>query len=158
MTNGSLGRVSKTDAGWMREALSLARRAGISGEVPVGAVVVRDEILIGRGWNHPIAAHDPSAHAEIIAMREAALALQNYRLADTTLYVTLEPCAMCAGAMVHARIRRLVFGALDPRAGAAGSIFNITQTPALNHRVDITSGVLAEQCGELLKSFFSRRR
>jgi len=146
------------DEQWMQEALLLAHRAEAAGEVPVGAVVIKDGVIIGRGFNQPISAHDPTAHAEIIAMREAARALNNYRLTDTTLYVTLEPCAMCAGAMVHARIRRLVFGAADPRAGAAGSIFNIVQMPELNHRVEITSGVLAEQCGELLKIFFLQRR
>ena len=142
----------------MHEALLFARRAEAAGEVPVGAVVVKDGVIIGRGFNQPISAHDPTAHAEIIAMREAARTLKNYRLTDAVLYVTLEPCAMCAGAMVHARIRRLVFGALDPRAGAAGSLFNIVQTPALNHRVDITAGVLAEQCSGLLKGFFFQRR
>ena len=149
---------NEVDEHWMQEALTLARKAGAIGEVPVGAVVVKQGAIIGRGWNHPIAAHDPTAHAEIIAIREAARTLENYRLTDTTLYVTLEPCAMCAGAMVHARLRRLVFGAPDPRAGAAGSLFNIVQTPVLNHRVDLVGGVLAEQCGELLKSFFSQRR
>ncbi len=142
----------------MREALAFAREAKAEGEVPVGAVVVKQGAIIGRGRNHPIAAHDPTAHAEIIAIREAARTLGNYRLTDTTLYVTLEPCAMCAGTMLHARIRRLVFGAADPRAGAAGSLCNIVQTPALNHRVDLAGGVLAEQCGELLKVFFSQRR
>lgn len=146
------------DEKWMREALMLASKAGAAGEVPVGAVVVKDDAIIGRGWNQPITAHDPTAHAEIIAMREAARTLENYRLTDTTLYVTLEPCAMCAGAMLHARIRHLVFGAPDPRAGAAGSIFNIVQTPVLNHSVEIISGVLAEQCGALLKGFFLQRR
>jgi len=149
---------NEVDEHWMQEALTLARKAGAVGEVPVGAVVVKQGAIIGRGWNHPIAAHDPTAHAEIIAIREAARTLENYRLTDTTLYVTLEPCAMCAGAMVHARVSRLVFGAPDPRAGAAGSLFNIIQTPALNHRVDLAGGVLAEQCGELLKGFFSQRR
>lgn len=142
----------------MREALAFAREAKAEGEVPVGAVVVKQGAIIGHGWNHPIAAHDPTAHAEIIAIREAACTLGNYRLTDTTLYVTLEPCAMCAGAVVHARVSRLVFGAPDPRAGAAGSLFNIVQTPVLNHRVDLVGGVLAEQCGELLKVFFSQRR
>jgi len=142
----------------MQAALRLASKAGAANEVPVGAVVVKDGAIIGRGWNHPIGAHDPTAHAEIIAMRAAARTLENYRLTDTTLYVTLEPCAMCAGTMVHARVRRLVFGAPDPRAGAAGSLFNIVQTPALNHRVDVTAGVLAEPCGELLTGFFSQRR
>lgn len=146
------------DSAWMRAALELARKAEAEGEVPVGTVVVRDGVIIGRGWNHPISAKDPTAHAEIIAMREAAQALDNYRLLDTTLYVTLEPCAMCAGAMVHARIRRLVFGAPDPRAGAAGSVFDIVHSPALNHRLDVAGGVLAGECGELLKRFFELRR
>lgn len=149
---------SEIDAVWMRAALELAQQAQAAGEVPVGAVVVKDGAIIGRGWNHPIGTHDPSAHAEIIAMREAACALKNYRLTDTTLYVTLEPCAMCAGAMLHARIRRLVFGAADARAGAAGSIFNIVQAESLNHRVEITSGVLMEPCAVLLKCFFADRR
>lgn len=146
------------DSAWMRAALELARKAEAEGEVPVGTVVVKDGVIIGRGWNHPISAKDPTAHAEIIAMREAAQALDNYRLLDTTLYVTLEPCAMCAGAMVHARIRRLVFGAPDPRAGAAGSVFDIVHSPALNHRLDVAGGVLAGECGELLKRFFELRR
>ena len=142
----------------MQEALTLARKAGAIGEVPVGAVVVKQGAIIGRGWNHPIAAHDPTAHAEIIAIREAARTLENYRLTDATLYVTLEPCAMCAGAMVHARIRRLVFGAADPRAGAAGSVFNLLQAAPLNHSLDVSGGTLAEECGELLKQFFAQRR
>jgi tRNA(adenine34) deaminase len=146
------------DERWMQEALRLAHQAEAAGEVPVGAVVVKDGVIIGRGFNQPISAHDPTAHAEIIAMREAARTLKNYRLTDAVLYVTLEPCAMCAGAMVHARIKRLVFGAPDPRAGAAGSVFNIVQTPALNHRLEITSAVLTELCAELLKGFFLRRR
>ncbi|MDE2140047.1 MAG: tRNA adenosine(34) deaminase TadA [Gammaproteobacteria bacterium] len=146
------------DCAWMRAALELARKAQEAGEVPVGAVVVKDDTVIGRGWNHPISAHDPTAHAEIIAMREAAQALGNYRLTDTALYVTLEPCAMCAGAMVHARIKRLVFGAADPRAGAAGSVFDIVRAPALNHQLDIAGGVLAEECGAVLKQFFVGRR
>jgi len=142
----------------MQEALRLARQAEVAGEVPVGAVVVKDGVIIGRGFNQPISAHDPTAHAEIMAMREAAHALKNYRLTDAVLYVTLEPCSMCAGAMVHARIKRLVFGAPDPRAGAAGSVFNLLQAPALNHRVAITTGVLIEPCAELLKRFFAERR
>ncbi len=142
----------------MQEALILARKAEAEGEVPVGALVVRDGAIIGRGWNHPIAVHDPTAHAEIIAMREAAQKLNNYRLTNTTLYVTLEPCAMCAGAMVHARVKRLVFGATDPRAGAAGSVFNLVQTAYLNHRLEVTGGVMAEECGEILKQFFVDRR
>jgi tRNA(adenine34) deaminase len=146
------------DETFMRRALELARQAEIAGEVPVGAVIARDGVIIAEGWNQPIRAHDPSAHAEMIALRTAGKALSSYRLLDTTLYVTLEPCAMCAGAMVHARVRRLVFGATDPRAGAAGSVFNIVQHPALNHRIELTPGVLAEQCGELLRGFFVARR
>ena len=119
---------------FMARALELAREAERAGEVPVGAVVVKDGVIVGEGWNRPISTHDPSAHAEMIAMRAAAQALENYRLLDTTLYVTLEPCAMCAGAMVHARVSRLVYAATDPRAGAAGSVFNILQHTALNHR------------------------
>lgn len=149
---------SDADSTWMRMALELASKAEAAGEVPVGAVVVKDGAVIGRGWNHPIAAKDPTAHAEIVAMREAAQTLGNYRLMDTTLYVTLEPCAMCAGAMVHARVQRLVFGAADPRAGAAGSVFDIVRTAALNHRLDVAGGVLADECGELLKRFFELRR
>lgn len=146
------------DAAWMRIALELAQHAHAAGEVPVGAVLVKDEEIIARGWNQPISAHDPSAHAEMVAMRAAAQALDNYRLPDTTLYVTLEPCAMCAGAMVHARVKRLVFGAPDPRAGAAGSVFDIVRTDALNHRLEVTGGVLANECGNLLKRFFEQRR
>ncbi|MBU6421110.1 MAG: tRNA adenosine(34) deaminase TadA [Gammaproteobacteria bacterium] len=149
---------SGDDSAWMRMALELARKAEAAGEVPVGAVVVKDGAIIGCGWNHPISAKDPTAHAEIIAMREAAQTLGNYRLLDTTLYVTLEPCAMCAGAMVHARVQRLVFGAADPRAGAAGSVFDIVRMPKLNHRLDVAGGVLADESGGLLKTFFERRR
>ena len=150
--------MNETDEKWMREALKLARQAEAAGEVPVGAVLVKDGAAIGSGWNHPISAHDPTAHAEIAALRVAAETLGNYRLLDTTLYVTLEPCAMCAGAMVHARVKRLVYGAADPKAGAAGSVFDIARAPALNHRLEVTSGVLQEECAELLKGFFARRR
>jgi tRNA(adenine34) deaminase len=150
--------MNEIDEKWMLEALTLARQAEAEGEVPVGAVIVKDDEIIGRGWNHPIAAHDPTAHAEIIALREAAQTLENYRLADTSLYVTLEPCAMCAGAMVHARVGRLVFGANDPRAGAAGTVFNLVQASALNHRLAVTGGVLAEECSAILKRFFAQRR
>ena len=146
------------DERFMREALVLARRAEAAGEVPVGAVLVKDGAIIGSGWNHPIGAHDPTAHAEIAVLRTAAATLGNYRLLDTTLYVTLEPCAMCAGAMVHARVKRLVYGAADPKAGAAGSVFNLAQAAPLNHRLEVEAGVLAEECGELLKVFFARRR
>ena len=146
------------DESYMRRALELARQAQRAGEVPVGAVLVHDDAIIAEGWNQPIRAHDPSAHAEMITLRAAGQALASYRLLDTTLYVTLEPCPMCAGAMVHARVRRLVFGAPDPRAGAAGSVFNVVQHPALNHRIEFTSGVLAEECGSLLREFFLARR
>ena len=150
--------MSPTDLHFMRRALELAREAEAAGEVPVGAVLVRDGEIIGEGWNRPIGSCDPTAHAEIVALRAGALRLASYRLLDTTLYVTLEPCAMCAGAMVHARVRRLVYAATDPRAGAAGSVFNIVQRPELNHRLECTGGVLAEPCGELLRSFFVARR
>ena len=146
------------DESFMSRALDLARLAEAASEVPVGAVIVREGQIVAEGWNQPIRANDPSAHAEMIALRAAGQVLSSYRLLDTTLYVTLEPCAMCAGAMVHARVRRLVFGATDPRAGAAGSVFNIVQNPALNHRIELTSGVLAEECGELLRGFFVARR
>lgn len=142
----------------MREALALAGRGSARGEVPVGAVVVRDGEAIGTGWNCPISAHDPTAHAEIVALREAAQRLGNYRLAGATLYVTLEPCVMCAGAILHARIARVVFGAYDPRAGASGSVFDVLETDKLNHRVEVMGGVLAEECGTLLKAFFHARR
>src|SRR5579859_3500147 len=142
----------------MREALALARYAEAAGEVPVGAVLVKDGAVIASGWNHPIGAHDPTAHAEIVTLRAAAKAIGNYRLTDTTLYVTLEPCAMCAGALVHARVRRLVYGAADPKAGAAGSVFDLTQAKALNHQLQVEGGVLAEECAELLRGFFMARR
>ena len=146
------------DVAFMARALELARRAEAAGEVPVGAVIVRDGAIIAEGWNRPISANDPTAHAEVVAMRAAGRALGTYRLTGTTLYVTLEPCAMCASAMVHARVQRLVFAATDPRAGAAGSVFNIVQHPALNHRIECTGGVLAEECGTLLRQFFKARR
>lgn len=146
------------DIRWMRRALVLAQRAAVAGEVPVGAVVVKDGVVIGEGWNCPIAAHDPTAHAEIQALRAAAACIGNYRLVDTSLYVTLEPCAMCAGAMVHARVRRVVYGAADPRTGAAGSVFNLLQAPQLNHEAEVCGGVLAEESGALLRAFFRARR
>lgn len=142
----------------MSRALELARQAQAAGEVPVGAVIVKDGLIIAEGANRPIGGNDPTAHAEIIAMRAAANVIGTYRLLDTTLYVTLEPCAMCAGAMVHARIQRVVYGATDPRAGAAGSVFNIVQSPALNHRVEVEAGVLADDCSRLLRDFFAARR
>lgn len=146
------------DARFMTRALELARTAAGAGEVPVGALIVKDGLVVSEGWNRPIGTSDPTAHAEIVAMRAAAQSLQSYRLLDTTLYVTLEPCAMCAGAMVHARVKRLVFAAADPRAGAAGSIFNIAQHASLNHRLEISSGVMAQECAAELRKFFVARR
>jgi tRNA(adenine34) deaminase len=142
----------------MRRALALAERAEDEGEVPVGALVVRDDRVLGEGWNRPIATHDPTAHAEILALRAAALHVGDYRLGGATLYVTLEPCPMCAAAMAHARVARVVFGAWDPRQGAAGSVFNLVAADAMNHRVDAFGGVLSEECGALLRRFFARRR
>jgi len=147
-----------SDADYMRQALVLAAQAQASGEVPVGAVLVREERVIATGSNCPVASHDPTAHAEIQALRAAGQALGSYRLGDTTLFVTLEPCAMCAAAIVHARVRRVVFGAWDPRAGAAGSTIDLFRLPGLNHRVDVFGGVLSEECGALLQQFFAARR
>jgi tRNA(adenine34) deaminase len=143
---------------WMGEALAVAADAQARGEVPVGAVVVRDGAVIGRGGNSPLAANDPTAHAEIGALREAARALGNYRLAGCDLYVTLEPCAMCAGAIMHARIRRLVFGAFDPKTGACGSVVDLFADPRLNHHTTVQGGIAAGQCGNLLSAFFAARR
>ncbi|TLY61524.1 MAG: tRNA adenosine(34) deaminase TadA [Gammaproteobacteria bacterium] len=142
----------------MRVALERAAAAQASGEVPVGAVLVREAAVIATGANCPISCNDPTAHAEIAALRAGGRALGSYRLTDTTLYVTLEPCLMCASAIVHARVRRLVFGAWDPRAGAAGSIVDVFALPQLNHRVDVFGGVLMEECASLLRQFFSERR
>jgi len=146
------------DIDFMRSALEQAYRARAAGEVPVGAVLISGERVVADGANHPIASNDPTAHAEIEALRAGGQALGSYRLTDTTLYVTLEPCAMCAMAIVHARVRRLVFGAWDPRAGAAGSVTDIFALPSLNHRVDVFGGVLMEECGSLLREFFAERR
>jgi tRNA(adenine34) deaminase len=146
------------DIDFMRLALEQANKARAAGEVPVGAVLVNGDRVIAEGANRPIASHDPTAHAEIEALRSAGRALGSYRLTDAILYVTLEPCAMCAMAIVHARVRRLVFGAWDPRAGAAGSIADIFALPGLNHRVDVFGGVLMEECGSLLQEFFAERR
>jgi tRNA(adenine34) deaminase len=142
----------------MSRALELAREAERAGEVPVGAVIVKDGEIVAEGWNRPISTNDPSAHAEMVAIRAAGQKLNTYRLLDTTLYVTLEPCAMCAGAMVHARVKRLVFAATDPRAGAAGSVFNVVNHEALNHRIESDSGVLADECSAMLRGFFLARR
>jgi tRNA(adenine34) deaminase len=142
----------------MDEALQLAREAEAAGEVPVGAVLVHNDKLIATGRNAPIARHDPTAHAEIQALRAACSIVGNYRLPGSTLYVTLEPCAMCAGAMVHARVARLVFGCSDMRSGAAGTVFNIADSAELNHRVQVTAGVREDECRELLQAFFRARR
>jgi tRNA(adenine34) deaminase len=155
----SAGIVERNDdAAFMARALELARQAAAAGEVPVGAVIVKDGEIVAEGWNRPIGTCDPTAHAEIIALRAAGAACDTYRLTDTTLYVTLEPCAMCAGAMVHARVRRLVFGAIDPRAGAAGSVFNVVQNASLNHRIESSGGIREEECSALLREFFAARR
>jgi tRNA(adenine34) deaminase len=146
------------DETFMRRALELAQRAQSEGEVPVGAVVVLEERVIGEGWNRPISASDPSAHAEIQAMRAAASARKNYRLIGATLYVTLEPCAMCVGAMFHARIRRVVFGAADPKTGAAGSVIDLFAQNKINHHALVQGGVLAAECGSVLSDFFASRR
>jgi tRNA(adenine34) deaminase len=148
----------RTDELWMEEALRSAQRALEGGEVPVGAVVVFEGHIVGRGWNRNITDNDPTAHAEIIALREAGAAAGNHRLAECDLFVTIEPCAMCAGAMVHARIRRLIYGADDPKAGAVRSVMQVLNHPQLNHRVEIRSGVLAGRCAELLQTFFKSRR
>ena len=146
------------DETFMRRALELADVAMVSGEVPVGAVLVHDGHMIAMGYNQPIGSHDPTAHAEIVALREGGKLLDNYRLEDTTLYVTLEPCPMCAMAMVHARVSRVVFGAWDLKAGGAGSIVNIFTLPGLNHRVDAFGGVLMDECAEKLTKFFRAKR
>lgn len=147
------------DLFWMKEAFNMALIAREQGEVPVGAILV-DEAhqIIGRGWNQVIKTKDPSAHAEIVALRDAATHLQNYRLLNTTLYVTLEPCCMCAGALVHARIKRLVYATRDPKSGAAGSVFNLLQSQSLNHQVAIDEGILQHECSNLLSDFFKARR
>ena len=147
-----------SDEDFMQQALQLARQAEEAGEVPVGAVVVHEGQIIGRGSNAPISETDPTAHAEIEALREAARYLGNYRLPGASLYVTLEPCPMCAGAMVHARVGRLVYGCADPRSGAAGSVYDIAASDRLNHRLDVNGGVLESECRELLQAFFRARR
>jgi tRNA(adenine34) deaminase len=148
----------KADELWMEEALRCAQRALEAGEVPVGAIVVREGRIVGRGWNRNIAGSDPTAHAEVIALREAGAAVGNHRLEDCELFVTIEPCAMCAGAMVHARIRRLVYGADDPKAGAVQSVMQVLNHPQLNHKIEVRSGVLAGRSAEILQSFFRSRR
>jgi len=149
---------TRSDELWMEEALRCAQRALELGEVPVGAVVVRDGQIVGMGWNQNIAGFDPTAHAEIMALREAGAALGNHRLGDCDLFVTIEPCAMCAGAMVHARIRRLVYGSDDPKAGAVRSVMQVLNHPQLNHTIEVRSGVLAGRSAEVLQTFFRNRR
>ena len=147
-----------SDEDWMQRALLLAQRAEEEGEVPVGAVIVYENEVIGEGWNRPVSSRDPSSHAEINAIRAAATQLGNYRLTGAELYVTLEPCVMCAGAVVHARIARVIFGAFDPRAGAAGSVFQVLPTDKLNHRVEVNGGIMDAECVTLLQGFFRERR
>ena len=147
-----------SDEYWMQHALSLAKKAEAQGEVPVGAVIVLDNKIIGEGWNQPILNHNPTAHAEIIAIEQAAQYLKNYRLINTTLYITLEPCVMCAGAIIHSRIKRVVFGANDLKTGAAGSFIDVLCCPGMNHRPIVDSGVLAKESAQILSDFFKRRR
>lgn len=146
------------DYGWMRHALMLARKAADEGEVPVGAVVVCDGEIVGEGWNRNIRLHDPTAHAEIMALRDAAAKLRNYRLPSCKMYVTLEPCAMCASAVIHARLYQLTYGASDPKTGAYGGAYSLPELHAHNHEVEVRNGLLAEEASELLKSFFQQRR
>ena len=149
---------TQTDIDYMQQAIALAQQAAEQGEVPVGAIIVKDGAIIGKGSNTPINTHDPTAHAEIIAMRDAAQRIGNYRLVDCTLYVTLEPCAMCTGAMQHARIARVVYGASDAKTGACGSVVDLMAETKLNHHAVVEGGVLAEECGSLLSTFFKARR
>lgn len=147
------------DLRWMRHALALAQRAADEGEVPVGAVLVQDNAIVGEGWNRPIGSHDASAHAEIQALRDAGRRVGNYRLPGTRLYVTLEPCVMCAGAIIHARVGGVIYGAPDPKAGACGSVFDLLPSDArFNHRTECQGGILADDCGETLRAFFRARR
>lgn len=150
--------VSDQDLVYMQHAIQLAETAAKHQEVPVGAVLVLDNQIIGEGWNHPIQAHDPSAHAEMIALRRGAEKIKNYRIVQSTLYVTLEPCIMCVGAIVHARVKRVVYGASDPRTGAVKSVFELGESNQFNHHVEYVGGLLREECGELLKQFFRERR
>ena len=147
-----------TDEEWMQQAFQLAKKSEGQGEAPVGAIIVYQNEIIGKGWNQPILLHDPTAHAEIIALREAGRKMHNYRLLESTMYVTLEPCAMCAGAIVQARISRLVYAVEDKKTGACGSVFNIVQTEELNHSVEITKGILERECQTLIKNFFKEKR
>lgn len=146
------------DQFWMQCAIQLAKKAAEQDEVPVGAVLVLDDQIIGEGWNRPISTQDPTAHAEVIALRQGAEKIKNYRLVNSTLYVTLEPCVMCVGAIVHARVQRVVFGAFDPKTGAVSSVYQLGGKNQFNHRVEYCGGLLANECGELLKKFFQARR
>ncbi len=146
------------DREWMAKALLLADQAGAAGEVPVGAVLVKDGVAIGEGWNQPISTCDPTAHAEVMALRDAASRLENYRLPETTLYVTIEPCTMCVGAILHARVGRVIYGALEPRAGAVESQLRLTDMTHYNHKVEVVGGVLAKECGQLISEFFRKKR
>ena len=146
------------DRQFMQQALEQAQLAAVAGEVPVGAVIVRNGEVIARAFNQPITKHDPSAHAEMLALRQAALSAENYRLPSTTLYVTLEPCTMCAGAMLHARVDRIVYGAADPKTGAAGSVLDVFSSKQINHQTVVEGGVMAQECGQLLRNFFKERR
>ncbi len=150
--------ISRDDEKWMKRALNAARDAATKGEVPVGAVLIKDNRLIAEGGNSPVGLNDPTAHAEIIVIRDAATILNNYRLVGTTLYVTLEPCVMCVGAMLHARIERLVYGAPDPKSGAVSSLYTIPDDGLLNHKMEITGPVLEHECGSVLKNFFTEKR
>ena len=160
LAEGNLAKLAQIqlDRFWMARALAAAAEAEREGEVPVGAVIVIDRQILGIGFNRPISLNDPTAHAEIVAIREAARKLQNYRLTGSTLYVTVEPCAMCAGSLVNARVSRLVYGTADQRAGGIESVFRIVENRSLNHRVEVTSGILAEECRELIQDFFRKRR
>jgi len=149
---------AELDRQFMQQAIEQAQLAALAGEVPVGAVLVRDGQVISKAFNQPITHHDPSAHAEMLALRQAALAEQNYRLPGTTLYVTLEPCTMCAGAILHARVDRLVFGAPDPKTGAAGSVADVFSSKQINHQTSVEGGIMGDECGQLLRSFFKERR
>ena len=150
--------MNQSDEHWMRHAIALAEKAAAAGEVPVGAVIVKDDELIAEGFNRPITDRDPSAHAEMVAIRAAGELLGNYRLPGTSLYVTLEPCVMCAGAIIHARVERLIFGADDPKAGAVHSVYDVISNPRLNHCLEWTGGVLGEECSHNLRAFFKQRR
>ena len=149
---------AELDHQFMQQAIEQAQLAALAGEVPVGAVLVRDGKVVSKGFNQPITRHDPSAHAEMLALRLAAKAEENYRLPGSTLYVTLEPCTMCAGAMLHARVDRIVYGASDPKTGAAGSVLDVFSLKQINHQTTVEGGIMGEECGELLRSFFKERR